>query len=129
MQGLNGHLVVKLPCQVNITSFTIDHTARDKLPDICAPRDMEVWGVGGKDEAGWETRKPDIFPPSIQAHVLGKFTYDARSPHIAQTFPVLGLVRNSLVGHQTLALVILNNWGDGRLNWLCRFWVHGSSIS
>lgn len=129
MRGSSGHLVVKLGQRVNVTSFTVEHNATIGIPDICAPRDMEVWGVGEGSLARSDSRKPDLFPPSLQAHMMAKFTYNAHSHHPVQTFPVLGSLKASALGHQTLALVVFNNWGEDRFTCLYRFRVHGSPVA
>ncbi|XP_019468708.1 SUN domain-containing protein 3-like [Meleagris gallopavo] len=105
-----GHVVIRLPEEIQLTALTIWHISRAVSPSgevSSAPREFAVSGV---DEAGGET-------------LLGLFIYDVDG-EIAQTFHLQEEPRKAF-GH--VKLEVWSNWGNAEHTCVYRVEIHGNS--
>lgn len=145
-KGTHGSLGVHLFKRIFVEEVTIDSVSAHLSADRSStPRRMELWGQVDSDEdlltvEAWQNRHPDLSRVTNMLHMhaeeqrrltgailvrLASFEYDIHTPDAAQTFAVDEFIHELPVRFQTVALVILDNWGKDAFTCLYRLRVHG----
>ena len=141
-KGSNGHLGVRLSRPILPTDITVEHVSEDMAMDLTsAPRDIEVWATvphslvdnlqalarNLSSQKFPQSSDIDSFSMAYKTPIIriASFTYDIKSGHSIQSFPITVPIRRLNVVSQQLVFRFLNNWGNSNFTCVYRVQAHG----